>query len=175
MISFQDGEWRRMQENSAWNPFNNKTIPNPNNTLGIVIVWFSSMIPVAIRRHPSFLVNFRLYLQIHTADGLLGSYISPTSGHFPVWWDMLIPYSVYIWSNYSDLTPQHVAAEGTFPYFSLSRIEWDLTNGPLSVSCDRAIRYSGYLRVRSVGPSVGDLLDSGKSRLVKYYKLARYP
>ena len=25
-----------------------------------------------------------------------------------------------------------------------SKIEWDLTNGPRSVSCDRAIRYSGF-------------------------------
>ena len=38
-----------------------------------------------------------------------------------------------------------------------SKIEWDLTNGPRPVSCDRAIRYSG-LGVRSVGP-VGDFLD----------------
>ena len=38
-----------------------------------------------------------------------------------------------------------------------SKIEWDLTNGPRSVSCDRAIRYSG-LGVRSVGP-VGDFLE----------------
>ena len=30
-------------------------------------------------------------------------------------------------------------------------------NGPLSVSCDRAIRYSGFFGVRSVGP-VGDFL-----------------
>ena len=155
-------------------PFDNKTIPNPNNTSGIVLVWFSSMIPVAIRRHPSFLVNFRLYFQIHT-DGLLGTYISPTSGHFPVWWDMLIPYSVYIWSNYSDLTPQQVAAEGKIPLFqSIKNWMGPIPNGPLSVSCDRAIRYSGYLRVRSVGPTVGDFLDSGKSGLVKYYKLARY-
>ena len=26
-----------------------------------------------------------------------------------------------------------------------SKLEWDLTNGPCSVSCDRAIRYSGLL------------------------------
>ena len=31
-------------------------------------------------------------------------------------------------------------------------------NGPRSVSCDRAIRYSGLFGVRSVGP-VGDFLD----------------
>ena len=31
-------------------------------------------------------------------------------------------------------------------------------NGPRSVSCDRAIRYSGFFGVRSVGP-VGDFLD----------------
>ena len=36
------------------------------------------------------------------------------------------------------------------------KIEWDLTNGPRSVSCDRAIRYSGFFGVRSVGPTVGD-------------------
>ena len=36
---------------------------------------------------------------------------------------------------------------------SPSTIEWDLTNGPRSVSCDRAIRYSGFFGVRSfVGP-----------------------
>ena len=40
-----------------------------------------------------------------------------------------------------------------------SKIEWDLTNGPRSVSCDRAIRYSG-LGVRSVGP-VEDFLEMG--------------
>ena len=38
-----------------------------------------------------------------------------------------------------------------------SKFEWDLTNGPRSVSCDRAIRYSG-LGVRSVGPVV-DFLE----------------
>ena len=33
-------------------------------------------------------------------------------------------------------------------------------NGPRSVSCDRAIRYSGFFGVRSfVGPTVGDFLD----------------
>ena len=36
------------------------------------------------------------------------------------------------------------------------KFEWDLTNGPLS--CDRAIRYSGFFGVRSVGP-VGNFLD----------------
>ena len=41
--------------------------------------------------------------------------------------------------------------------FNPSKIEWDLTNRPRSVSCDRAIRYSG-LGVRSVGP-VRDFLD----------------
>ncbi len=41
-----------------------------------------------------------------------------------------------------------------------SKIEWDLANGHLSVSCDRAIRYSGYFGVRSVGPTVGDFLDT---------------
>ena len=40
-----------------------------------------------------------------------------------------------------------------------SKIEWDLTNGPYQVSCDRAIRYSGLFGVRSVGP-VGDFLES---------------
>ena len=29
-----------------------------------------------------------------------------------------------------------------------SKIEWDLTNGPRSVSCNRAIRYSGFFGVR---------------------------
>ena len=29
-----------------------------------------------------------------------------------------------------------------------SKIEWDLTNGPRSVSCDQAIRYSGFFGVR---------------------------
>ena len=34
-----------------------------------------------------------------------------------------------------------------------SKIEWDLyPNGPRSVSCDRAIRSSGFLGARSVGP-----------------------
>ena len=33
-----------------------------------------------------------------------------------------------------------------------SKIEWDLTNGPRSVSCNRAIRSSGFFRVRSVAP-----------------------
>ncbi len=44
-----------------------------------------------------------------------------------------------------------------FANYYPSKIEWDLTNGPRSVSCDRAIRYSG-LRVRSAGP-VGDFLE----------------
>ncbi len=39
-----------------------------------------------------------------------------------------------------------------------SKIEWNLTNGPHSVSCDRAIRSSGFFGVRSVGP-VGDFLE----------------
>ena len=40
-----------------------------------------------------------------------------------------------------------------------SKIEWDQNlNGPRSVSCDRAITYSGFCRVRSVGP-VGDFLE----------------
>ena len=43
------------------------------------------------------------------------------------------------------------------PFHIPSRIEWDLTNGPRSVSCDRATRSSG-LGVRSVG-RVGDFLD----------------
>ena len=47
------------------------------------------------------------------------------------------------------------------PYYIPSNIAWDLTNGPRSVSCDRAIRYSG-LGVRSVGP-VGDFLDISKA------------
>ena len=38
-----------------------------------------------------------------------------------------------------------------------SKIEWDLTNGTRSGSCDRAIRYSGFFGVPSVGP-VGDFL-----------------
>ena len=38
-----------------------------------------------------------------------------------------------------------------------SEIEWDLTNGPRSVSCDRVIRYPG-LGVCSVG-HVGDFLE----------------
>ena len=47
--------------------------------------------------------------------------------------------------------------------FYPSKIEWDLTNGPLSKLLEhvRAIRYSG-LGVRSVGP-VGDFLDSTQS------------
>ena len=32
--------------------------------------------------------------------------------------------------------------------FGPSKIEWDLPNGPLSVSCDRAIRYPGFFWVR---------------------------
>ena len=32
--------------------------------------------------------------------------------------------------------------------FFQSKIEWDLTNGPRSVSCYRAIRYSGFFGVR---------------------------
>ena len=40
-----------------------------------------------------------------------------------------------------------------------SKIEWDLTNGPRSVSCDRAIRYSGR-GVRDRNGPVGDVLDS---------------
>ena len=43
---------------------------------------------------------------------------------------------------------------------SPSKIEWDLTNGPRSVSCDRAIRYSGFFGVRSfVGPVGSDFLE----------------
>ena len=38
-----------------------------------------------------------------------------------------------------------------------SKIEWDLTNRPLR--CNRAIRYLG-LGLHSVGPTVGDFLDS---------------
>ena len=49
-----------------------------------------------------------------------------------------------------------------------SNIKWDLTNGPRSVSCDRAIRYSG-LGVRSVGP-VGDFLETINNIL-----FAKYP
>ena len=36
--------------------------------------------------------------------------------------------------------------------------EWDFMKGPRSVSCDRAIRYSGFFGLRSVGP-VGDFLE----------------
>ena len=32
--------------------------------------------------------------------------------------------------------------------YNLSNIEWDLTNGPCLVSCDRAMRYSGFFQVR---------------------------
>ena len=46
-----------------------------------------------------------------------------------------------------------------------SNIEWDLTNGPRSVSWDRAIRYSGFFGVRSVGP-VGDFLETNLPSLV---------
>ena len=39
-----------------------------------------------------------------------------------------------------------------------SKIEWDLTNGPLN--CDRAIRYSGFFQGQfRNGPTVGDFLD----------------
>ena len=42
-----------------------------------------------------------------------------------------------------------------------SKIESDLTNGPYQVSCDRAIRYSGFFRVCSfVGPVWRFFLDS---------------
>ena len=49
-----------------------------------------------------------------------------------------------------------------------SKIEWDLTNGPRSVSCDPAIRYSG-LGVRSVGP-VGDFLENMQVSKYPYYQ-----
>ena len=45
-----------------------------------------------------------------------------------------------------------------FPFSYQWKNEWDLTSGPRSVSCDRAIIYSG-LGVRSVGPTVGDFLE----------------
>ena len=45
--------------------------------------------------------------------------------------------------------------EMCFVWFIPSKMEWDLPNGPRSVSCDRAIRYSGFFGVCSVGP-VGD-------------------
>ena len=42
--------------------------------------------------------------------------------------------------------------------FVPSKIEWDLTNGPRSVSYDRAIRYSGFFRAPwNVGPTVGQI------------------
>ena len=53
-----------------------------------------------------------------------------------------------------------------------SKIEWDLPNGPRSVSCDRAIRYSGS-GVRSVGP-VGDFFDLYKN-MIQYVDSCSIP
>ena len=51
------------------------------------------------------------------------------------------------------------------PHF-LSKIEWDrIPTDPEKVSCDRAIRYSGFFGVRSVGP-VGDFLDISNKYLL---------
>ena len=55
--------------------------------------------------------------------------------------------SIYIW------VPVDVSGYVIFP----SKIKWDLSNGPLQ-EVTRAIRYSGFFVVRSVGP-VGDFLD----------------
>ena len=46
----------------------------------------------------------------------------------------------------------------TWVFKDPSKIKWDLTNGPRFVSCNRAIRYSGFFGVRSLGP-VGDFLE----------------
>ncbi len=46
----------------------------------------------------------------------------------------------------------------TFEHSNPSKIEWDLTNGPLSKLLELLYRYSGFFGVRSAGP-VGDFLD----------------
>ena len=52
------------------------------------------------------------------------------------------------WPNTLDFFD--IGGSGGIIYYRLylSQIEWDLTNGPRSVSCDRAIRYSGFFGVR---------------------------
>ena len=66
----------------------------------IGIVWLSSTIPVAMRRHPNFLVNFKLNLPIYTMDTLLETYTYPPMNGLPMMicffsrWDMLVPYRV---------------------------------------------------------------------------------
>ena len=62
--------------------------------------------------------------------------------------------STYIWLIFMVNVGKYTI-HGSYGY--LSKIKWNLTNGPTFVSCDRAIRYSG-LGVRSVGP-VGDFLE----------------
>ena len=50
---------------------------------------------------------------------------------------------IYIHCIYSVYIHLHI-----YIYMYPSKIKWDLTNGPRSVSCDRTIRYSGFFGVR---------------------------
>ena len=62
---------------------------------------------------------------------------------------------VFVWSDSRD--PIFSESSTSRSRENPLKIEWDLTNGPRSVSCDRAIRYSG-LGFLSVGP-VEDFLE----------------
>ena len=58
-----------------------------------------------------------------------------------------------------EVSPTNSKIPSNYP----SKIEWDLTNGPLSKLLEVLYRYSG-LGVRSVGP-VGDFLETKKQRI----------
>ena len=50
-------------------------------------------------------------------------------------------------------------------YNNPSKIEWDITNGPYQVSCNRAMRILRFFRgPRTVGPFVGDFLETRELR-----------
>ena len=68
-----------------------------------------------------------------TADPALGDSTKSRNVHWPYWPRFVGKWSCLTWMW------QIVYETYRFP----SKIEWDLTNGPCSVNCDRAIRYSG--------------------------------
>ena len=102
---------------------------------------------------PSFMIShgFSWHLDIHIVfvatsyEGLFCSYVlcsweSLVTHIFRNWLKLILYYFgilfIYVW-----------AFQRILRYIP-SKIAWDLTNGPRSVSCDRAIRYSGFFRVR---------------------------
>ena len=66
----------------------------------------------------------------------------------------LLSHGIYLTLMGFDIKPLTFSICTSFP----SIIEWALPTDP-QVSCDRAIRFSGFFGVRSVGP-VGDFLDN---------------